>query len=167
MLAYAAIWIVLGAILAYAFPAAGPAFYAVLADPAGAAPFTAVHDRLVATGGSEAFLTSLGNQAYLLRNLDAPVLVVGGGISAIPSVHNAMAALFALASFRVSRLVGLAMTAFAVTIWIASVYLNWHYAIDGILGAAGAVALWFLAGKVVDRVLAPPKTEPEPVAAPA
>jgi hypothetical protein len=170
MIAYVGVWIVLGAVLAFLIPAAGPAFYAALVDPAQAGPFTAVADRLAATSGG-GLLTSLHNQAYLLANLDRPALVVGGGISAIPSVHNALAVLFALASFRIGRLCGLAMSAFALMIWIGSVYLNWHYAIDGIVGAAGALLLWFGAGALVDRMMrtgsdaaAPASRRPELIA---
>lgn len=153
MLAYAAIWIILGSVIAWIVPAAGPAFYQVLVEPAGAEPFLFVHEQL-ALAGDTRFLTSLGNQAYLRENFASPSLAVGGGISAIPSIHNAMAALFALASFRVHRLLGLFMLGFAMLIWIASVYLNWHYAIDGIVGAAGATAIWFGAGWIVDQTLA-------------
>jgi hypothetical protein len=153
MLAYALVWIVLGAFFAYLLPAAGPAFYEALVSSEGAAPFRAVHEHLL-LGGNPRFLSSLGNQAYLLENLGSSELVIGGGISAIPSIHNALATLFALASFRAGRVPGLAVSAFALLIWIASVYLNWHYAIDGVIGAAGAVLIWLGSGWVVDRTLA-------------
>jgi membrane-associated phospholipid phosphatase len=133
-------------------PAAGPAFYEQLADPMGAGPFIAVQQQLTQAGDAGTFLTSLYNQDYLIRSLGEPELVVGGGISAIPSVHNAMAVLFALASFRAHYLLGLAMSGFALLIWVGSVYLNWHYAVDGMIGAAGAAALWYGAGWLVDHV---------------
>ena len=150
--AYIAVWILLGGVLAYLFPAAGPAFYSDLVDAAGAAPFVAVQQQLDAAGASGGFLTSIHNQAYLLKNLDSPTLVVGGGISAIPSIHNAMAVLFAIVSFRINRILGLVMSAFAAIIWVASVYLNWHYAVDGLAGGLGAIVLWSLSGKIVDRL---------------
>ncbi len=153
MLAYAAIWIILGSLFAWLVPAAGPAFYQALVGSAGAEPFRLVHEQL-AVAGDTRFLTSLGNQAYLRENFASPSLALGGGISAIPSIHNAMATLFAVASFRVHRLLGFIMLGFAMLIWIASVYLNWHYAIDGIVGAAGAIAIWFGAGWIVDQTLA-------------
>ena len=152
--AYAGVWIVLGALFAYLLPAAGPAFYTVLVDPGGAEPFTRVTEQLAATGSGGGVLTSTHNQAYLLANLDSPALVVGGGISAIPSVHNAIAVLFALASFRAHWLCGVAMSLFALLIWVGSVYLNWHYAVDGLLGAAGAIGLWYGSARLVDRIIA-------------
>ncbi len=164
MLAYSLVWIVLGAICAYLLPAAGPAFYEALVGPVGAEPFRAVHEQLL-IGGEVRFLTSLGNQAFLLENLGSPALVIGGGISAIPSIHNALAALFALVSFRAGRLPGLLMSAFAVLIWVGSVYLNWHYAIDGVVGAAGAILIWFASGWIVDRLLAAVAKEPGAVPA--
>jgi hypothetical protein len=152
MLSYVGVWLILGAFAAYLLPAAGPAFYAALVGPDGAGPFLAVHEQL-AMAGQTRFLTSLGNQAYLLENLNAPTLVIGGGISAIPSVHNGMAVLFALVSFRFHWTLGVATSLFAFLIWIASVYLNWHYAVDGIAGAVGAVLIWHACGKIVDRLL--------------
>jgi PAP2 superfamily len=153
MIAYLGVWVVLGAGAAYLLPAAGPAFYEALVSPVGAAPFNAVRDSLIATGSGGHMLTSLHNQAYLIENLNSPTLVIGGGISAIPSVHNAIAVLFALASFAAHRALGWLMSGFALLIWIGSVYLNWHYAIDGVIGAAGAVGLWYGAGYLVDRML--------------
>jgi len=89
-----------------------------------------------------------------LQHLGAPKLVIGGGVSAIPSVHNGMAVLFALMSFRFHWTLGVATSLFAFLIWIASVYLNWHYAIDGIAGAAGAILVWHVSGKIVERLTA-------------
>lgn len=155
--AYVGVWILLGAIAAYLLPAAGPVFYLDVVGPDGAAPFLAVQDRMAATNVSTAFLTSLYNQQYLMANFGSPTLVMGGGISAIPSVHNAMAVLFALAAFRWNAIAGLAFSLFALLIWIASIYLNWHYAIDGMVGAAGAAILWFGSGRLVDRLFRTPE----------
>ncbi len=57
------------------------------------------------------------------------------GISAMPSMHNASAVLFALAFAQVSRKLGWFFAAYAVVILVGSVHLGWHYAIDGYAGA--------------------------------
>ncbi|QUT04388.1 phosphatase PAP2 family protein [Sphingobium phenoxybenzoativorans] len=148
MTAFTMTWIGLGSILAYLLPAAGPCFYGVLVGPIGNGPFEAVNDALVADRAARAadFLFTIEVRDMLLDRFNDPDLSIGGGISAIPSIHNAMAVLFALVGYRFNRVFGLCMSAFAALIWLGSVYLNWHYAIDGIVGAAGAIGLWYGAG---------------------
>lgn len=68
------------------------------------------------------------------------------GISAMPSMHNASAVLFALAFWPVSRTVGLLFAAYAVVILIGSVHLGWHYAVDGYAAVAITLAAWWIAG---------------------
>ena len=152
MTSFVGIWIGLGAALAYLLPAAGPCFYAALVDPVGAGPFLAVRHALLTDEAANAalLLSSMEIQDMLLRGFDGREMTIGGGISALPSVHNALAVLFALASFRINRGAGLMMSGFALLIWAASVYLNWHYAIDGIAGGLGAVILWYGSGWVLD-----------------
>ena len=70
------------------------------------------------------------------------------GISAFPSMHNASAALFALAFWRVSRPVGLFFAAYAGVILLGSVHTGWHYAVDGYAGIALAAACWWVCGPV-------------------
>lgn len=154
MTAYVAIWIVLGAAGAYLLPAAGPCFYEALVSPAGAEPFVRINHILSGHQAANGeILSSLHIKQLLLQNYNSPVLTIGGGISGMPSVHNALAVLFALASFRINRTVGLLMSGYAVLIAIGSVYLNWHYAIDSITGALAAVALWLASGRLVDGLL--------------
>jgi membrane-associated phospholipid phosphatase len=76
--------------------------------------------------------------------------VPGFGISAMPSVHVAMATLFAIGGFVMHRWIGWLMTAYAILIWIGSIYLGWHYATDGIVGASMTIGLWKLSGKLAE-----------------
>lgn len=169
MTAYTLNWVGLASILAYLLPAAGPCFYQALVGLKGSAPFNAVNDALLADRAASPFdtLFTLNIKAMLLRNFDNPMLSIGGGISAIPSIHNAMAVLFALVGYRFNRGFGYFMSGFAALIWIGSIYLNWHYAIDGIVGAAGAVTLWFLAGRLVRMPQAEESLLPDPLVVPA
>jgi membrane-associated phospholipid phosphatase len=68
-----------------------------------------------------------------------------GGISAMPSLHVASSVLLALYGFRVSRAHGWCLTAFALMIFLGSIHLGWHYAVDGYLGAAVAFGSWAIA----------------------
>lgn len=153
MTAYTMTWIGLGSILAYLLPAAGPCYYEMLVGERGNAPFAAVNAALLADQAAKSanFLFTLEIKTMLLNRFDDPNLSIGGGISAIPSIHNAMAVLFALVGYRFNRTFGVLMSAFASLIWIGSIYLNWHYAIDGIVGAVGAIGLWYGAGRLVGR----------------
>jgi membrane-associated phospholipid phosphatase len=73
------------------------------------------------------------------------------GISAMPSMHVGASILFAILGFSSGKKwLGYLMSAFAVLIFIGSIHLGWHYAIDGYAGAAVAVVCWWAAGKIVD-----------------
>jgi hypothetical protein len=74
---------------------------------------------------------------------------IATGISAMPSIHVALAAWVALtlqSSFPRLAVLG---WAFFTTILVGSVYLGWHYAADGIAGAGAALVAWGLAGRTV------------------
>ena len=68
------------------------------------------------------------------------------GISAMPSLHVANAVFFAALGFKIGRKVGITLTAFAVIIYIGSIHLGWHYAVDGIVGSAVGVICWRVGG---------------------
>jgi hypothetical protein len=106
----------------------------------------------------------LSNQAKLIELQGADKLIMGGGISAMPSVHNGLAALFALAAFQINRVVGWIVAAYAAMIWIGSIHLGWHYALDGVIAFVLTYVMWIAAGRIAaafDR----PAALPEPAAA--
>ena len=45
---------------------------------------------------------------------------------------------------------GYLLSVFAALIFVGSIHLGWHYAIDGYAGAAVALVCWWVAGKIVD-----------------
>ena len=73
--------------------------------------------------------------------------MLGSGISAMPSMHNSFAVLMALSMYAVKRWLGILFIVHAIFIYIGSIALGWHYALDGIVSAPLTVLIWWLAGK--------------------
>jgi hypothetical protein len=73
------------------------------------------------------------------------------GISAMPSLHVALAVLYPLVGFRVNRWLGAAFVLYALVILLGSIHLGWHYAIDGYVSAIAVIAIWKLVGYFLDR----------------
>jgi hypothetical protein len=152
LLTYLGVWIFIGSFLAYLFPSAGPCFYNDFVGQSDS--FAQLMSRLQnASGefekGSFGFLVG---QDHLRQTYGATNLTIGGGISAMPSVHNALAVLFAIAAFEVNRKAGWVMIGYAILIWIGSIHLGWHYAVDGIVAAIATLGLWHGAGTLVDLI---------------
>ena len=149
LLSYIAVWIGIGSVLAFLLPSAGPCFYNELVGPSPS--FDELMRRLAdlqaASGGK---FTAFNSQAMLLEARGSPHLSIGGGISAMPSVHNGLAVLFAIAAFNINRIVGGLFAAYALLIWIGSIHLGWHYALDGIVSVVLTVLIWGAMGKVAD-----------------
>lgn len=137
-------WIVAGVGLASAFASLGPVFAerARLAFAPDYAPLFAYLENL-AGGRLGAMMT-----ADMLWNIHTGAWNGPGGISAMPSMHNLQAALFAIAAFRIDRRLGFAMTTYAAAIFAGSIHLGWHYMVDGLAGLALAPVFWWAAGKI-------------------
>ena len=141
-LAFGGAWFFLGFIGAWVGSSAGPCFLAFLGLP-GAQEYAVLIDNLrsanISTGGrvNAPFWQETLAQAYLSKQY-----YFGMGISAMPSLHNAIAILYVFDAFRIGKLIGWFMTAYAVIIFIGSIHLGWHYAADGIVAAAGMWAIW-------------------------
>jgi membrane-associated phospholipid phosphatase len=75
---------------------------------------------------------------------------VVNGISAMPSMHVGTSVLFAMLGFASGkRWAGWLLAIFAALIFIGSIHLGWHYAIDGYAGALVAAFGWWAAGRLV------------------
>ena len=135
-------WAIGGGIMALAFSSAGPVYYGRLG--LGGDPFAPLMSYLYMVKAHYP-LWALDVQEMLWRQFTSADADFDG-ISAFPSMHNATAALLALAAWRVNRKLGIFMTAFAAVILPASVHLGWHYAVDGYAGIAIAIVCWKLGG---------------------
>jgi hypothetical protein len=151
LLAMMLTWVICGLLAASVVASAGPCF-AHLFDAGLGARFQPLMDRLaVLLDDSSSILQS---QAYLAETWDGSIVPPFGGISAFPSVHVAVAGLYVAASWR-SRVLRVASIAFALAIWIGSVHFGYHYAIDGPVGVAIAIACWKLAGRIIAAMSTP------------
>lgn len=84
---------------------------------------------------------------YLFSTYQEGSSRLGTGISAMPSMHLAVATLNALMITSLSRKLGILAWAYVATILLGSVYLGWHYAIDGYLSIAAVGAIWWSVGR--------------------
>lgn len=145
LLSFVITWSLLGSLLALLLSSAGPVYYGAvtgLADPY--APLMA--------GLEEKSLLyknwSLEAQAYLWETYQANGLAAGGGISAMPSLHVAVAVLQAFWGWSVSRRLGVLLTGYAAAVLFGSIHLGWHYAVDGYLAIVLAAAIWLAVGRL-------------------
>jgi hypothetical protein len=140
-------WILLGNVVATLLSSAGPCYFARitgLADPY--APLISYLQHVNQTYS----IWALDAQEKLWENYSAREISLGSGISAMPSMHVAMATLFALVCWRIRRWLGIVMAIFAVIIMIGSVHLAWHYAVDGYVSVLGMLLIWWAVGRVLD-----------------
>ena len=138
MLAFLLLWVIGGTAGAWAFPSAGPCYYADVTN-ASENPYLPLEHRLEA-GRPRVLARQV--QSVLWEHFEADAWDQFGGVSAMPSMHVGVAVLVAIVAWQCSALVGALFAAYAVAIQIGSVLLGWHYAIDGYAAAALAFVLW-------------------------
>ncbi len=73
------------------------------------------------------------------------------GISAMPSMHVAIAALFAVYMWHVNKIWGVLYIVFAAIIMAGSIFLAWHYAIDGYFSIICVLCLWYVTGFILKK----------------
>lgn len=133
-LSWALAWVVLGIGVAHLLPSAGPIF-----GPDLGFGFEGLRTQLQGT-------TALRFHDMLWSMHVTESRDLGGGISAMPSMHCALTSVFVAAAWR-SRWRVPALI-YAGLIWFGSVYLGWHYVLDGVVSAIGITLIWRVAGLV-------------------
>ena len=144
-LTFMVMWMIGGSLLATVFSSAGPCYF----------------DRIgLGAEAYEPLMTKLRaiNETFPIWALDTQEKLWGlrqsgsflGGISAMPSMHNASALLFVLVAWSWGGWLRKVIVAHAVLILPGSVHLGWHYAIDAYLAFALTLVVWF-AMKPVSR----------------
>lgn len=142
--ALALVTLVVGTVLATLFSSVGPIFYD---EFLGGERYAELLEVLKQRPYNEHVL-SYSN--YLLTAYKADRTALGSGISAMPSMHVAIATLNAFYLARLSRWLGLAGWAFAIFILFGSIYTGWHYAADGYISMLVVAVIWRLTAGILD-----------------
>jgi hypothetical protein len=130
-------WFLGGFVIAYLLPTAGPIF-AHLADAELGSRFLPLQEKLGELLAKDAPFRR--GPEYLLEGTQSPTAYYGGGISAMPSMHVAVAVLYMLAARGTWLLVPSCI--FAAVIFVGSVHSGYHYAVDGVVAALIALLCW-------------------------
>jgi PAP2 superfamily len=136
-LSYIVCWMVGGSFLATLMSSAGPCYFAVLGHDPQAYAELFEHLRRV-NEVVPVWALDAQNMLWALKQEGSAF----GGISAMPSMHNATALLFVLATWNGPKLWRNLLIAHAVLIFLGSIHLGWHYAVDTYLTWPIAVLVW-------------------------
>jgi len=130
-------WIIGGWLGAYCFSAAGPVF-AHLVEPGLTERFLPLREMLAANLGSAGAVRV--TQDYLMTTIHSHIAELGGGISAMPSMHLGAVAIMVLAARGTKWF--LPAILFWFIIFIDSGYFGYHYWLDGVAAAGIAWLCW-------------------------
>ncbi len=123
-------WIFLGNIVAGIWISAGPAFYGFVTQD-----HACFETLLAALATDTSSISARLFQEYLWSLHESGLAAFGSGISAFPSVHVGLIVMNSLYLWDYSRRLGTIAFAYCALILASSVYLGWHYALDGYVSA--------------------------------
>jgi PAP2 superfamily len=143
VIAYMLTWSVGGILLAILFSSAGPCYFGKVVP--GASPYADLMMYLRSTSQSwPVWAIDLQDTLWMNYTLNHGI-DVAKGISAMPSMHNAQSLLLIFVTWNRSRLVRNLAIAHGVLVFLGSIHLGWHYAVDAYLAFAIASAAWVAA----------------------
>jgi hypothetical protein len=152
--AMAVVIMVVGTLMATLFSSVGPIFYDELL---GGDRYADLLEVLKQRPYNEHVLFY---SSYLLATYRADMPALGSGISAMPSMHVAIATLNAFYLGRLNRWLGIAGWVFAILILFGSVYTGWHYAVDGYVSMLVVVLIWGRTANITDGKPSPSRLMP-------
>ncbi len=146
---YLLAWVLLGSVAAMMFSSVGPLFFHDFL-PKSPNPYTGLvknFDQIA----KDSFLFAAKTRHLLLEWAHNDRKFDPNTLSAMPSMHIAIAWLLVLYAREISRVVFAAAAVFAGSIFLGSVYLGFHYAIDAYVSVICVTLIWWLVGKFLDR----------------
>ncbi len=144
---YFAIWAIIGGAMAIAMASVGPCFL----EPLLGDPYYAEQMAYLYRANETAPILVLPVQEQLLAWQQAHSHGLGAGITAMPSMHVAMATLTAFAVRQISRTAGWIFFGYVVFIAVSSVHLGYHYAVDGYVSIVVTSLIWWATGLLTRR----------------
>ncbi|KKB84886.1 hypothetical protein VW29_08625 [Devosia limi DSM 17137] len=141
-------WVIIGNLIAGTWLSAGPAFYGLVTGDT-----ERFGEQLAFLGITAGERNSAHNlQAYLWDLYETGNVGIGSGISAFPSIHVAMVVLNALFIGELSHRLGALMWCYVAFIIMSSVYLGWHYAIDGYVSVVAVLVIYWALRKLLPKI---------------
>jgi len=159
LLAQMIVWVLFGNFFATVLSSAGPVYYGLLFPGENIYAAHMQHLREIAAHWQFSLFgihiqlpfTASMMQEMLWDAQRRQTDFLGMGISACPSLHVGSSWLIARLCQEYGRRAAICGYAFVILIFLASVQLGWHYAIDGYLGALGGWLCWHAAGFILSR----------------
>lgn len=133
----------LGTVAATLLSSVGPVFYDELV---GGDRFAALMQSIERSAVGDYMEKASG---YLLLSYQEDAASMGTGISAMPSIHLAIVTLNAWMLGRLNVVLGVLAWIYVALIQLGSVFLGWHYAIDGYFSIAAVSIIWWAVGRVM------------------
>lgn len=144
-LSFMLIWMIGGGLLAVLFSSAGPCFYGAGRLELQPDPYAPLMSYLRAAN-EHLPIWALGTQDMLWAfRMEGSAF---GGISAMPSMHNATSLLFLLASRDRPRWIRRGLLIHFILIFLGSIHLGWHYAVDSYVAWIVTLVVWWAMGPV-------------------
>jgi hypothetical protein len=159
LLTMALAWAMIGNVAATMMSSAGPCYYGLVVG--GIDPYAPLMNYLHGVSADLSFhalgheirlpFTAMILQDLLWQSQADGDFGIAKGISAAPSMHVASSWIIARLAWSVGGKARIFGSMFLLFIFVGSIHLGWHYAVDGYAAAAAAWALWRATGWLLER----------------